>query len=229
MIELETLSNRMVDQAGDFTRYDFSYVSATSMTIGGDWTSLFKKGIKIELNNGGTRYGYINTSTYSSGTGLTTITLTTLNTTSASIVGLTNTTIDNVYIGAGALRSHPTYLRYNPTYTGFSVDPTGVVTFGIVNKLCIISSTMTAGTSNDTSFTMTVPLASGSLAGSHYGVPYQNVNNGTTETGRCGLALGASSSTLLVRRSTSAGTTFIDAGWTNTGNKSWWGYFTYYI
>lgn len=219
----------MVDGAGDFTRYDFTYASATTMTIGGDWTSLFRKGIKIELNNGGTRYGYIVSSTYSGGTLLTTITVSPLNTTAASIVSLTNTTIDNVYIGQGTLRNHPTFIKYNPTYTGFSADPTGAVSFGVINRVCTIMSIMLDGTSNANTFTMSVPLSSTGNFGSQTGVVYQNKDNGTIETGRCGIVLGSSSTTLLIRRSSSLGGQFIDAGWTASGAKSWYGQFTYYI
>jgi hypothetical protein len=52
-----------------------TYVSATSFTLEGDWTNFLKIGAKFKCTNSTLKYGYVLSSSYSSGTGLTTVNL----------------------------------------------------------------------------------------------------------------------------------------------------------
>lgn len=51
------------------------------------------------------------------------------------------------------------YQTWTPTFTGFSADPTNVVAqYSVNGNMCHVSLTMTAGTSNATTFTITLPF-----------------------------------------------------------------------
>jgi hypothetical protein len=71
------------DLAARLTGYDSgwinlptcTYVSATSFTLTGDWTTKLKLGVYWGGYNGSQKYGYVLSSTYSAGTGLTTVNL----------------------------------------------------------------------------------------------------------------------------------------------------------
>jgi hypothetical protein len=117
MIVKETLSDRLCDGAGDFTAYTFTYASATTMTIPGDWTSIFVKGSKVELYQTEQRYGYITaTSTYSAPN--TTITIAYLNDAAGNIHAIDNAVISNVYIGNSCtLRNHPLWINWTSSYS----------------------------------------------------------------------------------------------------------------
>ena len=52
------------------------------------------------------------------------------------------------------------YTAWSPTFTGFSADPTAVTArYTLAGKMCHCYFSMTAGTSNATTFTMTLPFA----------------------------------------------------------------------
>lgn len=57
------------------------------------------------------------------------------------------------------------YISYTPTYTGFSADPTSVVArYTLMGKVCSVYLRATPGTSNATSFTVTLPFAAANTA-----------------------------------------------------------------
>lgn len=95
-----------------------------------------------------------------------------------------------------------------PTFTGFSADPTAVIARYTLNgKICTVSLMCSAGTSNATTFTITLPfLAKGVLVDDSIGV-----NNGVNVAGRVQTA--ASSNILTCYSSIAA------AAWTASGSK----------
>ena len=75
-----------------------------------------------------------------------------------------------------------------PTFAGFSADPTGITARYVLNgKWCTVSLTMTAGTSNATTMTVTLPFAALGIV-SHNPIV---ANSGTLQTGRITTAAGS--------------------------------------
>ena len=76
-----------------------------------------------------------------------------------------------------------TYLDYVPTYGGFSVNPTSVTSrYALFGKMCHVYVLMGAnGTSNATTFTITLPFAAANTAIQSAALPAV-VNNGSIST-----------------------------------------------
>lgn len=110
------------------------------------------------------------------------------------------------------------WLDYTPTFTGFSVNPTGITArYTLIGKTCTVRLHMTPGTSNDVGQTITLPFTS--KGRNSYSILV--TNNGVTQFGRCD-TLG--SSNILTVYATAAGGAF-----TNTGNKGCFFVLTYEI
>lgn len=78
------------------------------------------------------------------------------------------------------------WLTWVPTFTGFSADPTSVdATYTVSGKTCTVRVNMTAGISNATTFTMTLPFNSRSRTINSIVI----VNAGTTAAGRVDFAV----------------------------------------
>lgn len=101
------------------------------------------------------------------------------------------------------------WIPWTPTFTGFSADPSGVNAeyFRVGNKVDIRIS-MSAGTSNATTYTFTLPF--NSAIGQQFISPV--MNNGTFAAGRITMA---ASSNILTLFATAAGGAF-----TASGNKA---------
>lgn len=79
----------------------------------------------------------------------------------------------------------PTWFAWTPTFTGYSVDPSGAtyrwkcegrsITINILQN--------TNGTSNNTAHTMTLPATSAGAGGTHWAMPCLSVDNGTKQNG----------------------------------------------
>lgn len=97
---------------------------------------------------------------------------------------------------------------WTPVFTGFSVDPVGTARYTIIGKTCFAYFIPTSdGTSNSTSFTMTLPVA---YAGSVGAVTLQQVmNNGTLAVGR---GVNTPASNVLTFSSTVTGSSFTSSG-----------------
>jgi hypothetical protein len=223
MIIAETLANRIVDQGGDFSRYSYTRINATSFSfLGADFSQEILKGTKIELNNAGTvKYGYVISCTYSTGTN--TVTVTALNTSSRTITDIAVGTITNVYFGNGtSLRSHPISIKYTPTVTGFSSVPTGEYSFWVQGSVCTLNIQQHAdGTSNTTNFEISSPFSSANITANdiYTNDAFNEVDNGTTTTNRAGFAISNNASVVVCQRSASAGANYSATGWTASGGK----------
>lgn len=119
-----------------------------------------------------------------------------------------------------------TWTAYIPTFTGFSSDPTSVVArYALIGKTCHVNITMGGdGTSNATTFTITLPFAASSTwTQAQFGLLPTIVNGGATASapGRINVSAGSNIANL----STTAG----GAAWTNSGGKRAFINFTYEI
>lgn len=211
----EWVLNRFIDGTGLF-QHPVAYASANTFTISGDFTSLLKKGTKVELKNGANvYYSYIASTSY--GASVTTVTLTAINNTSRSVVTLSNTTITDVYFGnTPTLRSHPQYINYTIAVTGFSADPANIIArFRIDGCKCEIQVRMpNTGTSNATTFTATAPIISATVTNMvWFGIGIEATDAGVDLTNPSRIQLPSGSSTISLFKTAAAGV------WTNTGVK----------
>lgn len=109
-----------------------------------------------------------------------------------------------------------------PSFTGFSADPTDIVAnYILVGNLCTVEIGMTGGTSNATTFTMTLPFAANATIIHTMG---GGVDNGVqiTTTPRMDTVAGSNIGTCYKTASTS-GT------WTAANGKAIRGSFSYII
>jgi len=223
-VNLAQLSNRLCDGGGDFGGVTFTYVSATSMTVAGDWRGIFLRGTKIELyNNSTTKYGYIVDKSYNAGSGLTTISLSALNDSSGNILTLTSGSITMVKCGNSLfLRDHPNWINYTPSYTGFSSDPTATSSeFMCLGNYCIVNlQHFPAGTSNANTFTWSLPIQATSTSGyvAQCPTPFHE-NGGSAESNRGYGQVVASATSCSMFRASTAGGSPSGSGWTSSGGK----------
>lgn len=110
-----------------------------------------------------------------------------------------------------AVQSVGQWQDWTPVFTGFSVDPPGSGRYSLVGKICHVYWTPSAaGTSNATTFTMTLPFAAANTVSQIEGQIVEN--GGTIQQGRVSTA--ANSNILTV------GSTVAGAAWTASGGKS---------
>lgn len=104
---------------------------------------------------------------------------------------------------------------YTPTFTGFSADPTVFARYTVVGKLCVVSiATSASGTSNATSFTITLPFNAKTLSGGNFNITIAVItNSGTTSTTPGMIRTQEGSNVATVFRD------FVGTAWTNSGGK----------
>jgi regulation of enolase protein 1 (concanavalin A-like superfamily) len=97
-----------------------TYVSATSFTVPGDYSSLFTAGLKLMLKDSVAGYFYTESSSYSAGSGLTTVTVT--GGSDYSVIDKVGTTNDFAirYARGANPRYFPHSFAYTPTFTADS-------------------------------------------------------------------------------------------------------------
>lgn len=149
-------------QDNGWTKEDqiWTYASATTFTITGttDMSLRFPVGTKLRLKQGGAyKYFYTVSAVFTPVTGPTTVTIT-----GGSDYSLVNAAITNNYFSYQENpQGFPQWFNYAPTYDGFSIDPGLNPRFSIRARMVTITSTgPLMGTSDDTIFTMTAPIAS---------------------------------------------------------------------
>ena len=105
-----------------------------------------------------------------------------------------------------------TWKSWTPTFTGFSTDPVVTVArYTVVGKMVTMRLQTTSGTSDATTFTITIPVTASSTGKQFLSIA-QVVNNGAFQTGQGLLRLNASSSTADVYRNGDQGATTWFAG-----------------
>jgi hypothetical protein len=136
-----------------------TYVSATSFTLAGDWTSFLKLGAKFKCTNTTLKYGYILSSSYSSGTGLTTCNLV-----ANADFALASAAISGASISYSNPPDFPQWFSYSPVITGYSTPPpVSRYRFCITGKTAHVvmrEGDGGLGTSNNVQTTYSLPVVS---------------------------------------------------------------------
>jgi len=181
------------------------YASASTFTIAGvDRTAIYTKGTRLKFTNSTLKYAVVTSSSFSTNT---TVTIAINND-----YVLTNTTISSPFYSYEVNpQGYPGWFAYTSTFTGFSVNPTGIVTRFCVNgRVCVVTGSDTGnGTSNTTAKTWTVPIASGT-AGATASLSWVTDNNVQTHGAH---SIGANSASIAAYVGPGAGT-----NWTASGN-----------
>jgi hypothetical protein len=109
---------------------------------------------------------------------------------------------------------------WTPTWTGFSTDPTFATSYVLNGKACTMQLRgITPGTSNATTFTVTLPFAGGNVSTQVFVILVMNSN--TLQFGKMEIAAGSTTATVYPNA--------IGGAWTGTGNKSMYAAITYII
>jgi hypothetical protein len=183
----------------------WTYLSASTFTVPGDRTAIFTKGLRIRFKQGaGFKYGVVLSSAFTS---LTTVTIV-VNTDHV----IANAAItENSYSNLEEPRGWPGWFTYVPTFAGFSSNPGGLISkYNIRGTTCyVVHVEQGNGTSNATSFTVTMPVNAAEVT--RFSLARVWDNGVAAALGQGSLVVGSAVATLLK----SAG-----AAWTNVGSKS---------
>lgn len=157
-----------------------TYVSATSMTVVGDYTAVVPVGSKLRLKQGGGyKYFYIISAVFAAG-------VTTFGITAGIDFTLANAAITDAYFSVAECPiGHPCRFDFDPVLSGFSSDPTdGAYEFTLVGRRCTVRVvTALDGVSNSIFFGFDVPIISTTDSFSPFeSLAYSAVNNGSTLT-----------------------------------------------
>jgi len=185
----------------------WTYVSATTFTVPTDVTAQFRKGTKLKLTQTSAKYFYVTGSSY--GAPNTTVTVT-----GGSDYSLANAAITlPFYSYQSAPQGFPGWFNWTIVFTGFSVDPsTPVSRFFVDGTRCFLKIAMGNGTSNATTFYVSLPITAATIANASWRAMCQTQDNGTFTPG---FAVIASAATTIDLRKDATGSVF-----TNSGNKS---------
>lgn len=187
----------------------WTYASANSFTISGaDRTSTFTPGTRIQAtNNSTTFYGTVANSSYAS------------TTTTVSLVANSDYSLANLAITSPSYsyqanpQGYPGWFNYTPTWTGFSSNPTPVVSrFSIIGReVQVLIHCNGAGTSNSTSTAITLPTNAAQTVFAGF---INNFDNGGHLANPGVATANAGTSTLNLYTTTSQN------GWTASGGKA---------
>lgn len=154
----------------------WTYASASTFTISGDLTGKYQVGDKIKLTQTSAKYFYLIAISHAAGT--TTVTIT-----GGSDYTLANAAITSPYYSRSPSPfAFPAWFNHTPVYTGFSVDPSGVVSrFRLSGTECHwVHREATDGTSNATTLTISLPIAARTLTNAAWFTPATVRDNSAT-------------------------------------------------
>lgn len=178
-------------------------------TISGDVTSTYRKGAAVRYKDGGSfEYGVIYSSSHSAGT--TTITLITNGDYAMAAATITDKYISYIPNPEG----FPVWFNWTPTFTGFSADPAGTHRWVSISPglMCMIIRHTANGTSNATTFHISLPCTASANSAKYTG-PGQVVDNGAVPLTPANMTIAASDTKIIMEKD------YGGTGWTNTGNK----------
>ena len=186
-------------------RETWTYASATTITVPAGAAAKYAKGDKIKLTQTTVKYFYI------IGVADTLLTVT-----GGSDYTVANAAITNPYYShAENPIGFPDWFSWTPTYTGFSSNPTIQCQFSLKGKNCFIKGyPSSAGTSNATSFKISLPIApvaTGTKRSYSYGWA---VDNGSAVATIFKISGSDDAANLLLYKGLSEGD-----NWTNSGSK----------
>jgi hypothetical protein len=195
-------------QADGWTRdyaETLTYASATTFTVAGDQTVKFQRGTRIKLTQTTVKYFVVTGASFASS--VTTVTIT-----GGTDYTLANAIISDPYYSYEASpQGYPSYFNYTPTFTGFSANPTNIAArFSVVGGICHVKYYSDPGTSNATTFTVTLPIAS--LIGGGY-FPVKGYNNTAHSPDPALMVMGNGSVTVDLYKDMAF------AAWTASGSK----------
>lgn len=189
----------------------WTYASTVTFTVAGDVTSIFGVGTKLKWTQSSTNYhGYVASSSYSSPN------------TTVTVAGdaVLNATITSArYSYASNPQGFPHWFSWTPTCTGCSTPPDCTGTrFTVSGRTVIMPVWMGNSVSNDTTFTIPLPIPCSSSCYNTY-THGNYVDNSAWALGKLGVAqVAAGVSTTHAHLFTA------DFGaWTNSGVKRWLG------
>lgn len=133
-----------------------TYISASSFSLVGDFSSYLAKGTKLKFTNSGTKYAHVVSAVFG---GVNTVVTIAVNTSYT----IANAGISNVYASERCPIDFPSLFSLSSSnVVGFSVLPTSVVvSYYVHNKVCtMIMRCAGYGTSNSTSFYCNTPFSS---------------------------------------------------------------------
>lgn len=128
-----------------------------------------------------------------------------------------DTTQNNLLVGTGTIGAKlgiGAWQSYTPTFTGFSVDPTGYFRYQIIGRVVILTHYLTAnGTSSTTAYTATLPVTAVATPNYVTLVAASVVDNGVQLTTFGRVTIAAAATTLTVGMNAAGG------GWVASGAK----------
>lgn len=173
------------------------YVSASSFKVTGvNVTAKYPAGTRVKWTQTTVKYGTVASSSFSTDTTVNIIVNTDYTIANAAITA-------NYYSYAASPQGYPTAFTYAPTLVGFSANPTATVyKYSVVGNQCTLFTRQgTSGTSNSTSFTLTLPVTAKTIADQvWFGAVFDHVDNGAavTAVGRAQILSAATTVSLLL-------------------------------
>lgn len=187
----------------------WTYASAATFTVPGDQRAKYQKGTRIKLTQGAlVKYFVVINSTFGANT---TVTIT-----GGTDYTLANSAIsENFYSYQASPQGYPAAFTFTPTYTGFSVNPTGgVMRFSVHGrKVHIFRRGGTFGTSNATGFTIGVPITAATTPDFQVGGMAFVIDNGGAQASPARMYIQAGTSTITLEK------TYASGAWTASGSK----------
>lgn len=187
----------------------WAFASASSFTVAGtDVTAKYSKGTRIKLTQSATvKYFVVTSSTFSVDT--------TVNVTAGIDNTVANSAISaNYYSYEVNPQGFPQAFNYTPSFTGYSVNPTvSQAVFRVDGGWCHVHVNLSAGTSNATAWTVTLPIATLDVNGVAVGWQANAEDNGVFLTTPALVKLRRNSAIVDLYKDSSAGGTL----WTASG------------
>jgi hypothetical protein len=193
-------------------------VSATTMTAPGNLTGDFGVGDKLKLTQTTVKYFYVVGVAYALG-------VTTVTVAGGSDYALAAAAIMDVYISHVANPpGMPGFFNWTVVFTGFSTDPTVVVArFNVVGRMVNWQIQIgTAGTSNATTFTMSIPVTAATITNMAWNGPARVRDNGAWQADP-GLWNIVSAGTVITLYKTLAAGAFTNSGTKSFTGQGWYG------
>lgn len=186
------------------------YATSESFTTDGDFSDTITVGDKIKLTQSTVKYFYAVEVSYDPGADETTVTLN-----AGSDYALVSATITGPFTSKLCYPDDfPIWFAYTPTITGFSADPTDLVSrFKLDGTTCtLVLGTATPGTSDATTLTYSLPIQSEILPNEVWVGPAFLVDNGAPVTGVCKIPSGSSVANFYLD--------YAETGFTGSGDKA---------
>lgn len=185
----------------------WTYASASTFTVSGDVTAIYTRGTRLKFTQTTVKYAVVVASSHAAGTTTVTIAVNSNYTIANAAIS------DNYYSYAQNPRGYPTWFTFDPAATGF----TGSVTYTIarykIDGAAVTVIVLLSGTSNATTLTFTLPVATSANSTNETAV-VAVTDNGSSQTSPGRILLGTSSSTATVGKAMNA-----SGGFTGSGTK----------